>query len=149
MASGRTNQRLAPRPLGVVVLALIQILNGLSYLAVSLVLLALSSSAEESGERQKSGFALLLAIVYLILGIYALWLARGYIKGYEWARKRGIGIAVFAIVLLFIGTMFAKLSFFVPESPFWAIVGNLIIIWYLSRPKVRKYFASRTASRAR
>ncbi len=146
MAGSRPVRRPAPRPLGVVLLALVQIWNGLLCLLVSPVFLAKSSKAEELGDERLSGFAFLAAFVYLVVGIYSIWLARGYVKGYEWARRRGIRIAVFAIVFMFVGIIFAKLAFLVPGSPFWTIVGNIIIILYLGEEKVKRFFASRTAA---
>jgi len=124
----------------------VQIWNGFLYLLITLAFLAVSSEADESGNRGLSGFALLVALVYMVVGIYSLWLARGYVKGREWARRRGISIAVFGIVLMFVGIIFAKLAFLVPGSPLWTLVGNIIIIWYLGREKVKRFFASRTAA---
>ena len=144
MAMGRTDQRPPPRPLGILLLALLQIWHGLWYLLITLVFFAVSSTADEAGDGGKSGFAFLFALVYLVLGIYALWLARGYVKGFEWARKRGISVAVFAIVLVFVEVLVVKLHVFLPDSPFWTIVGNVIMIWYLRRDKTKKFFASRS-----
>jgi len=141
---GRTVQRAPPRPLGILLLALLQIWHGLWYLLITLVFFAVSSRADEAGDRSKSGLVFLLALVYLVLGIYALWLARGYVKGFEWARKRGISVAVFAIVLVLVEVLVVKLSVLLPDSPFWTIVGNVIIIWYLRRDKTKKFFASRS-----
>lgn len=145
MTAGRTVQRFPTRPLGVVFLALLQIWHGIWYLLIALVFFAVSSTADEAGNKDKSGLAFLLALVYLALGIYALWLARGYVKGYEWARRRGVSVAAFAIALILVGILIVKLQVFVPDSPFWTIVGNVVIIWYLRRDKTRKFFAARTA----
>lgn len=144
MAMDRTVQRPPSRPLGVLLLALLQIWHGLWYLLITLVFFAVSSTADEAGDRNKSGFVFFLALVYLVLGIYALWLARGYVKGLESARRRGISVAVFAIVLVFFEVLVVKLHVFLPDSPFWTIVGNVIIIWYLRRNKTKKFFASRS-----
>ena len=133
------------RPFGVVLLSLYQILQGLWYLVLSLVLLALSSRAGDEGDKALSGVLLLLGLAFLVSGVYSLWLARGYVKGHEWARRRGIGIAIFAIVLVFIEIIIVKLQVFLPDSPFWTIVGNIVIIWYLRREKTKKFFASRAA----
>jgi len=114
-----------------------------------LILVAVSSTASEEENEDKAGLAFLLALIYLVLGIYALWLARGYVKGFEWARRRGVSVAVFAIVLTFVGIFIVKLQVFAPESPFWTLVGNIIIIWYLRREKTRKFFASHLAVHGR
>jgi len=144
LATSRTTQKAPPRPLGVVLLALLQIWHGFWYLIITLVFLSMSSTADDAGNTDKSGLAFLLALVYLVLGIYALWLARGYVKGFEWARRRGISVAVFAIVLVFVEVLVVKLHVFLPDSPFWTIAGNVIMIWYLRRDKTKKFFASRS-----
>jgi hypothetical protein len=138
--------RLPPRPLGVVLLALLQIWHGLWYLLLSLFFLVVSA-ATASGSSAVSGLATLVALAFLVLGFYALWLARGYVKGYEWARRRGIGVALFAIFLVVVEVAIVKLQVFLPSSPFWTVVGNIIIIWYLRRAATKRYFASRTAAR--
>jgi len=147
MGTGRTAQGRPSRPLGVSLLALLQIFHSFWYVLIALGLLAFSSSTSDEGKSDLAGVALLLALAYFMLGVYGLWLARGYVKGFEWARRRGINVAEFAIVLLFIGILVFKGRIFVPDSPFWTIVGNIIIIWYLGRDKVRRYFASYSAVR--
>jgi hypothetical protein len=87
----------------------------------------------------------LLAMAYLALGVMALLLARGYVKGLEWARRRGTSVALFAI-------FFAILSAIIlpdradPGSPFWTIIFNAIVIIYLRSEKVRRYFKAYTAA---
>jgi predicted anti-sigma-YlaC factor YlaD len=87
----------------------------------------------------------LLAIAYLILAALAFLLARGYVRGLEWARRRGSIVAFFAII-------FAVLSAIVfpnradPGSPFWTIIFNVIVIIYLRSENVRRYFKAHTAA---
>ena len=149
MAAGRAYQRPPPRPLGVVLLALLQIWYGFWYLLLALVFLAVSSTADAAGNADKSGLAFILALVYLALAVYSLWLARGYFKGHEWARRRGISVAVVAIVLVFVGIFVVKLQALLADNPFWTIVGNIIMIWYLGREKTKRFFASRSGIRGR
>ncbi len=137
---------LPPRPLGVILLALLQIWHGLWYIVLSLVFLAVSA-ATSTLSGAISALATLIALVFFVLGIYALLLARGYVKGYERARRRGIGVALFAIFLVAVEIVITKLQVFLPDSPFWTVVGNIIIIWYLRRDATRRYFTARTAAR--
>ena len=109
----------------------------------------MSSTADAAGNADKSGLAFILALVYLALAVYSLWLARGYFKGHEWARRRGISVAVVAIVLVFVGIFVVKLQALLADNPFWTIVGNIIMIWYLGREKTKRFFASRSGIRGR
>ncbi len=143
----RRDQGPPRRPLGVTLLALLQLWHGVAYVLIFLFFAAASSTMTEPDEKKFSGIVFLLAIVYLLMGVYGLWLARGYVKGYEWARRRGVAIATFAIVLIPIEYLILRIPGLLEESPLITIIGNVIIIWYLSRSKVKSYFASRTAYR--
>ena len=124
------------RPMGIVLLAIIQLLTGLwdLLLSVALIDVAKGNAAE--------GLVNILGIAYLILGLSSLWLARGYAKGYEWARRRGRFLASMALVFAVLGSILLPPRF-APDSPLWTIVFNLSILLYLGRPRVRAYFASR------
>jgi hypothetical protein len=136
-------------------LALLQIITGLQLLIGGLWLLGLSSVADTPDVQTKLAdpwvaanakpiFGL-LAIAYLVLGVMAMLLARGYVKGIEWARRRGSSVAFFAI-------FFAILSAIIlpnradPGSPFWTIIFNAIVIIYLRSENVRRYFKTHTAA---
>jgi hypothetical protein len=135
------------RPIGVSILAFLQILRGLSDLLIMLLLLDVSSIAQDKGEKGIAGLTFLIAIVYLAIGLYSFWLARGYVKGYEWARRIGIKIAMFSILLTILATLF--LPALAPDSPFWSIVFDLIIIAYLRGAKAKRFFESRSAIHGR
>lgn len=148
MSSGRN------RPFGVTLLALVQILAGFQSLAASLMYFALTSWAksaegvarlENSGEwavKNGATLFLVLALVYLILGIGSLLLARGYVKGVEWARRRGRWVATFAIVFAILG-IFLLPDRVDPGSPLWTILINIVVIAYLGSRKVRAFFGAR------
>ena len=146
MGKSGTDRGSPSRPLGVFLIALVQILHGLWYLLITLVLFAYSSSASDEGKGGMAGISFILALAYFLLGVLYLWLARGIVKGQEWARRRGINAAEFAIVLILIGGLVFQSRVLVPESPFWTIIGNALIIWYLRRDKVRRFFAARSAT---
>lgn len=125
------------RPMGIVLLAIIQLLTGMwdLLLSVALIDVAKGNAAE--------GLVNILGIAYLILGLSSLWLARGYAKGYERARRRGRLLASMALVFAVLGSILLPPRF-APDSPLWTIVFNLSILLYLGRPRVRAYFASRS-----
>jgi amino acid transporter len=125
------------RPMGIVLLAIIQLLTGMwdLLLSVALIDVAKGNAAE--------GLVNILGVAYLILGLSSLWLARGYAKGYERARRRGRLLASMALVFAVLGSILLPPRF-APDSPLWTIVFNLSILLYLGRPRVRAYFASRS-----
>lgn len=147
-------RRTPSRPPGITLLAVLQILSGLQLLGGCVFLFVLSSKANtpEVQDALKGSLwiaekvaliSLWLGVVYLMLGVSALWLARGYVRGYGWARRRGRMIAALAV-------LFAVVAILVlpnrvdPGSPWWTIIFNAGIIIYLGRPKVLAYFASRS-----
>jgi len=148
LAATGTKEMPPPRPLGVLLLAFLQVLNGITYLGVALYLFAVSSVVKEVGAGLIgaiiSGAAFLVALVYVLLGFLALWLARGYVKGDESARRRGIRVAVFGIVLVLLALFVFNIALLVMRFPLLTLVGNIIIIWYLRRNKVKEFFASRS-----
>jgi len=99
----------------------------------------LSRSGKEWIVQNAGSVFFIIAVVSLVLGVGALWLARGYVKGFEWARRRGRTVAALAILVAVFGAIFLP-----PRidagSPFWTIVFNAIVIAYLGRAKVRAYF---------
>ena len=135
-------------------LAIIQIISGLQLVVSSLIYFALSSWANtpegaaelaKSGDwalKNGSGLFFLLGIVYLILGVSSLLLARGYVKGREWARHKGRVVAALAMVFAIVGAILLPRRLD-PGSPFWTIVFNAIVIIYLGSAKVRNFFSSR------
>ncbi len=132
--------RIRRRPVGVTLLAIWEVLSALQLLVTGLVLWELSS--EKTAGPVKSLLFILGSLFMFLAVSYLLW-ARGYLKGYEWARRRGrfaatlvIVLAIFAMLLL--GN--AVRVFF--DTPLWTIIANLVIVIYLGRPKVRAYFRS-------
>jgi hypothetical protein len=85
---------------------------------------------------------LVMAIVYVILGLFDFWWASGYVRGRGWARRQGRRTAVFAIIFAIVGAVIATIlpSEFHPGSPFWTIGLNVVIFIYLGRPEVLAYF---------
>lgn len=133
-----TDGRPAKRPFIVTVLAIVQVISGLQMLLVSFVLLSVSSWEQFEGV---AGILVLLGFGYFILAILALLLARGYVKGFEKARRAGRRVAVFAI-------LFALLVLVLGEnrpdagSPVLTILGNIFVYVYLGTKRVKAFFAA-------
>ena len=128
---------------------MIQLISGLQLLVSALFMLAISSRAgtAEVQEALKSAWVaanaaplfFFLGIVVLVLAVSSLWLARGYIKGYDWARRRGRLVAALSIIFAVFGV------FLLPTrtdagSPWWSIIFNSGIILYLGRPRTIAWF---------
>ena len=89
-----------------------------------------------------SHLLLLMAIVYVALGVSDLWFALGYVRGRDWARRQGRRVAVCAVAVALVGAVIAAMlpSEFHPGSPFWTIALNVVVFVYLGRPEVLAYF---------
>lgn len=129
------------RPFLVTVLAIVQILSGLQMLISSFVLLTISSWEQFAGV---AGVLLLIGFGYFVLAILALLLARGYVKGFEKARRAGRRVALFAILLAVVVLLLRGDQ---PDagSPVLTIIGNIFVYVYLGTKKVKAFFASSPA----
>ena len=135
-----------------VLLAVIQVITGIQLLVSSLIYFALVSwvktpeglealtKAGDWAVESAGGVFFLLGALFLVLGVVDLLLARGYVQGREWARHRGRVLAVTAIVFAVLGGIFLP-SRVDPGSPVWTVIFNLIVVLYLGRAKVRRYFS--------
>ena len=143
--------RMQSRPMGVVVLCVVAVISGIQMLMGSLWAFAVSSDADkpevvEALSRlspeiaaRAAGLFFLAGIILLVLGISSLLLARGYYRGDERARRRGIALSAFAIVWAVLGVLVlparADLG-----SPWWTIFINAVIIAYLGSDSIERYF---------
>ena len=99
------------RPFGVTVLAILQTVSGIQLLygAIAFFLAALIVATPE-GREYVSSFVdedlipslppifAIVGIILLAISILSFHLARGYVNGHEWARRRGRKVAAFAIL---------------------------------------------------
>jgi hypothetical protein len=140
------------RPLGVTVIALLQIVSAVQMLAVALVAFIIASIASSPevqdelsstvGEGVADNIAtifLLIGIIALAIAVFSLILSRGYLRGREWARKKGRKIAFFAILLALVSLILIP-SRTDPGAPIWTILLNVFIFVYLGRARVRRFF---------
>lgn len=150
-----TNTRPIHIRLPVMLLAVLAVIAGIQMLVSPLYYLSLSAwvkSTEGQAALVKlnntwltanvSDLLLLMAIIYVLLGISDLWFALGYLRGREWARRQGRRVAVSAVALAIVGVVIAAIlpSRFHPGSPFWTIMLNVAVFVYLGRPEVLAYF---------
>lgn len=136
------------RPFGITLLAIVQIVSGLQSLLGMVWLFAVSANADTAGvqdalianpwvaENAETIF-FGLGVLYMVLGLAALALAYGYLKGREWARRRGRNIAILAILLAFLTMILAA-----NPAPVGTMIFNLVIFVYLGRPKIKAFFRS-------
>ncbi|MDH3364732.1 MAG: hypothetical protein OEM29_01820 [Thermoplasmata archaeon] len=137
------------RPIGVTLIAILQIVSGLQMLLVAFIALVIASSPDVQedisstvGEQLADSIAaifLVIGVVALAIATFSFVLARGYLKGREWARRKGRKIAFFAILLAFF-TLILIPSRTDPGAPIWTILLNLFILTYLGRTRVRQFF---------
>lgn len=127
----------ASRPIGVTLLALWEFLVGIQLVLYGLAALSYSGTLVEGAPLKAVAF--FIGVGGIVIGFLDLLLARGYIKGYERARRRGRSIAIGAIVLALLGSILlpAKLA---PDSPFLTILLNVGVYLYLGSDKVVHYF---------
>ncbi|HIH00533.1 TPA: hypothetical protein HA259_00360 [Thermoplasmata archaeon] len=140
------------RPFGVTVLAVLQTISGIQLLIQSLLFFvfatitsspevqeSLSTFADENLVRNLPTIFALLGVVFLIIALLSFHLARGYMRGYEWARIRGRKVALLTLLfaLISLSLMPARAD---PGAPVWTILFNLFILAYLGRRRVRAYF---------
>jgi hypothetical protein len=140
------------RPLGVTVLALLQTVSGIQLLIQAIAFfvfaaivsspesqVALSSFVDENLVQNLPAIFAAIGIVFLVLSVLSFHLARGYLKGYEWARRRGRKVAVLAMLFAVVSIILipARTD---PGAPIWTILFNVFILAYLGRKRVRSYF---------
>ena len=131
------------RPWGIILLALWEIGVGIQMVLVGLAFLSFSGTLTEGSAPRTLAF--LVGSGYFVVGTSALLLARGYVKGYESSRRRGRSVAKFVIVFTLFGILFLppRLG---ADSPFWTIIGNVVILLYLGSDRVVAYFKGRSRS---
>jgi hypothetical protein len=129
------------RPIGVTLLAILQLITGLSNVFSGLGALGASSTLGLT-ELQKN-ILFWLGVILFVLGLSSLWLARAYVIGHEWARHRGRTIAIVSILLALLVIVLHLPEKLGPDSPGLSIIWNMLVFYYLGRPKIVAYFAGR------
>lgn len=121
---------LGPRPTGITILAILEVLGGLAFLLGGAALAAFGSFAGGY-----AGLAVGLGVVLLIFGLASFAVAYGLWTGMGWAW-------LVALVLSGLGALVSLISI-ATGLGFGSIVSLIIdgiIIYYLTRPHVKAYF---------
>ena len=140
------------RPFGVTVLAILQTISGIQLLFMAIFFFVSASIvASSEGREYLSSFVdenligslpaifTLIGIIFLAIAILSFHLARGYVNGHEWARRRGRKVAMFAIFIAVISMILIPVRA-APGAPVWTILLNIFILAYLSRNRVKAFF---------
>ena len=140
------------RPFGVTVLAILQTLSGIQLLIQAIKFFFVASIATSpEGREYLSSFVdenlipslpaifTIIGIIFFAIAILSFHLARGYVNGHEWARRRGRKVAMFAILIAVISMILIAVRAD-PGAPVWTILLNIFILAYLSRKRVKKFF---------
>ncbi len=132
--ASRITDRTKERPTGIAILAVLQALGGLASLAGGI--LGLIGAAFLGGFYPQgvpgfvSGFVGIFGIFMIILAIVNFVVVYGFWTGQGWSWTIGIVVAAISII-----TNLSSL----PSSIFGLII-NVAIIYYLTRPYVKKFF---------
>jgi hypothetical protein len=139
------------RPLGVTILAILEILGGLFELLLAFGFFALAALINVADIRNRIGTSVpdwvlnnapvffgALGVFFLIMGILSLVLAWAFLKGKNWARL----LAIIFLVLSIIGSVIGIIGGTSLVSVAISILIPLIIVWYLFRPNVKQWFTA-------
>ena len=124
-----------PRPMGIAILAVLEILGGLLILLLGLAVAAVSGTLFSAlGLAVPAGVGIAVGGVVVIFGLLGLLVGWGLWTGRRWAR-------ILAIILSGLGALASLVALVLGSIP--SIVGLVIdvsILWYLFRPNVRAFF---------
>jgi hypothetical protein len=143
------------RPVGVTIMALLQLTIGALMLLSSIGFAALSLLVTNEEIRNAIGqnapgwlvdnATLIfgsLALVFLALALIAIMIGYGFLKGRSWAWVAGMVFAIVSIMSAFVNPLIRGFS-----DPTWVVdLGvNLLVPWliviYLNRPVVKSFFS--------
>ncbi|HEY3420166.1 MAG TPA: DUF2127 domain-containing protein [Methanomassiliicoccales archaeon] len=139
------------RPVGVTILAILQILGGVLELILALGFFLLAALINVTDIRNRIGTSVpdwvinnapvffgVLGLLFLIMAIISLVLAWAFLKGKNWARMLAIVFLVLSIIGNAIGIIGGTSLITVAIS----ILFSLFIVWYLFRPNVKQWFTA-------
>ncbi|MDG6903291.1 MAG: hypothetical protein JRN56_01060 [Nitrososphaerota archaeon] len=124
-----------PRPMGIAILAILEILGGLLILLLGLAVAAVSGTLFSAlGLAIPAGIGVAAGGVVVIFGLLGLLVGWGLWTGRGWAR-------ILAIILSGLGVLASLVGLALGSIP--SLVGLVIdgfILWYMFRPNVRAFF---------
>ncbi len=140
------------RPLGVTILAILQILWGLLVLLVSFALFVLAFLFGATNFITPyldqiprwivdlgATFFLVMAVIALIVALISFALARGFLKGKGWARTVGIILAVLEIASVVFTAVASMNVLNIATVGFSALI-PIVILLYLMLPNTKAWF---------
>lgn len=126
-----------PRPIGVTILAILQIMAGIVDIIIGLLLAFVYAVAAVIFGVGMHGFTFLVlpwSILFFVLGIFSFILAYGLWTGQGWAWTFSVILALISLGICLIGLFFADWAEIVP------IVFYTLILVYLMSYHVRAFF---------
>jgi hypothetical protein len=139
------------RPLGVTLLAIIEILGGLAQLVLGFGFLTIATLLSLVDIRSRVGDAVpqwvldnvtvffgVVGVLFLVMAIIALVLAWAFLKGKSWSRTAAIVLLVISIVVGLVGALGGVSLITVAFS----IVLPSILVAYLSTSGVKQWFTA-------
>ncbi len=140
------------RPLGVTIMAILEILGGLGALVVSLAMFVVAALATSQEIINQLGpdvpqwiidaapalFAVLGA-VFLIIALVSFLLAWGFLRGKRWARMVGIVFAAISIIMN-VATAIISLNAIGLATLGFSVIIPVVIILYLMMPSAKAWF---------
>jgi hypothetical protein len=140
------------RPIGVTILAILQVLFGLLMLLTSFVFFGLAAifampdfinqvrdQLPQWLLNMGSGVFLVVGLVILLVAIISFLLARGFLRGQRWSRTVGNILAVLEIISI-VFTAAASLNVANIASAGFSAIIPVIILLYLMLPHVKAWF---------
>ena len=126
------------RPLGVVILVVLEVLGGILGLGGGLLLLGIADIM--TFRPRVEVLLLVLGLIFAIMGAIQLFLAYGVWNGRGWAWTWTLIFAIIGIVLSVVS---------LARGHIWGIVrliGDVLLIWYLNTPRVKGFFRKTTVT---
>jgi hypothetical protein len=145
------------RPLGITLISLFLILIGIAAFLAALGMAFLATlSLEQFLEMMEEGVSEWLidnyptvfgaiATIFLLQGVLVLLLAYGFLKARPWAWTMGMVLALVSIIIAFIQPW--AIGFNDPawvSQLIWSLFWPWVIIIYLTRPRIKRYFGRPT-----
>jgi multisubunit Na+/H+ antiporter MnhG subunit len=126
------------RPTGVTILAVLQVLGGLIFFGLGVLLMAVAGLIGLAGLTDTTVFPAfigsaiigIIGIIMLVIGILGFAVAYGYWNGLGWSWTLGVAITVIGVIIS------------IPSLP-QGIIGlaiEALIIYYLTRSNVKSWF---------
>ena len=131
------------RPLGVTILAVLNILGGILALFLGITYISLSATLAQTGGVIAGGsgifalfgaFIIVLGLIFLIIAILAIAVGWGFLKGKRWAWTLSLILYAITIILGVTSLVAGDVTSIVV-----IIIGGLLV-YYLFRPKVKAWF---------